>query len=182
VEIVVTLTSWLDGLMAEPSRRTGIPREQLSAHVGGELIGSILEIVSGLFSRGWLHVAVNAAAGAIALGYATYATGVPERLRREMLSLGAHLAFRALELVRMGGFWRSIRITAEAIKTGDINAILSSVLKTPSEVSAEVFGGGAEYAPEVMVAPPETYELTPPPQSPEYVQTPEQVQEQVAVY
>jgi hypothetical protein len=162
--------------MAEPSRRTGIPREQLSAHIGGELIGSILEIVSGLFSKGWLHVVVNAAAGAIALGYATYATGVPERLRREMLSLGAHLAFRALELVRMGEFWKSIITTAEAVKTGDINAILSSVLKTPSEVAAEVMGAEVAYAPGVTVAPPATYEVTPP------AQQPEQVQGQVAVY
>jgi hypothetical protein len=121
---------------------------------------------------------VNAAAGAVALGYATYATGVPERLRREMLSLGAHLAFRALELVRMGTFWRSIRLTAEAIKTGDINAILSSVLNTPSEVVAEIFGGEVVHAPEVTVAPapPATYEVTPP------SQPPEQVQGQVSVY
>lgn len=174
---MVTLTSWLDDLMAEPSRRTGIPREQLSSHIGGEFIGSLLEVVSGLFSRGWLHVAVNAVAGVIALGYATYAGGVPERLRREMLSLGAHLAFRALELVRMGEFWRSLRITAEALKTGDINAVLSSVLKTPSEVVAEVVGAEVAYAP-ATVAPPPVYEVTPPAPAP----APEQIHEQAGVY
>ena len=156
---MVTLTSWLDGLMAEPSRRTGIPREQLSAHIGGEFIGSVLEVVSGLFSKGWLSVVVNAVAGVIALGYATYATGVPERLRREMLSMGSHLAFRSLELVKFSEFWHSLRATAEAIKTGDVNAVLSSVLKTPSEVAAEILGAGATYTP--LPAP-----LTPPPRTP----------------
>lgn len=174
---MVTLTSWLDGLMAEPSRRIGIPREQLSAHIGGEFIGSLLEVVSGLFSKGWLHVAVNAAAGAIALGYATYATGVPERLRREMLSLGAHLAFRALELVRMGEFWRSLGITLEALKTGDINAVLSSVLKTPSEVVAEVVGAEVTCAPVTAALPP-AYEVTSPTPAP----APQQIPEQAGVY
>lgn len=144
---MVTLTSWLDGLMAEPSRRTGIPREQLSAHIGGEFIGSVLEVVSGLFSKGWLRVAVNAVAGIIALGYATYATGVSERLRREMLSMGSHLVFRSLELVKLSEFWSSLSSTAEAIKTGDVNAILSSVLKTPSEVATEIVGATTTYAP-----------------------------------
>jgi hypothetical protein len=170
--------------MAEPSRRTGIPREQLSAHIGGEFIGSVLEVVSGLFSKGWLSVVVDAVAGIIALGYATYATGVPERLRREMLSMGSHLLFRSLELVKFSEFSRSIRATAEAIKTGDINAILSSVLKTPSEVAAEVVGGEVAHVPTEAVSLPITYEVTPP-QAPEQVQeqvTLEQIQEQVAVY
>jgi hypothetical protein len=137
---MVTLTSWLDGLMADASRRTGIPREQLSAHIGGEFIGTMLEVISGLFSKGWVHPVVNGIAGAIALSYAVFARGVSERLRREMLSLGSHLAFRALELVKAGEFSRSLSETAAAIRTGGIGAALSTVLATPEEVMAKIAG------------------------------------------
>jgi len=157
---MVTLTSWLDGLMADASRRTGIPREQLSAYVGGELIATALEVVGDLFSKGWLKVAVDALAGAIALGYGVYGRDVPERLRREMIQIGSHLAFRALELVKFSEFWSSLRVTAEAIARGDINAALASVLKTPMEVMATTIG----LASTTVTAP--AYEVTPPPTPP----------------
>lgn len=159
---MVTLTSWLDGLMADASRRTGIPREQLSAHVGGELIGTVLEVVGDLFSKGWLKVAVDALAGGIALGYAVYGRDVPERLRREMIQLGSHLAFRALELVKFSEFWSSLQATAAAIKRGDINAALASVLKTPAEVMATTVG----LAPTPPPATAPAYTVTPPPAPP----------------
>jgi len=159
---LVTLTSWLDGLMAEASRRTGIPREQLSAHVGGELIGTVLEVVGGLFSKGWLRVVVDAVAGGIALGYGVYGRDVPERLRREMIQLGSHLAFRALELVKFSEFWSSLQATADAIKRGDVNAALASILKTPTEVMAATVG----LAPTPPPAPAPTYAVTPPPTPP----------------
>jgi hypothetical protein len=159
---MVTLTSWLDGLMAEASRRTGIAREQLSAHIGCELIATVLEVISDLFSKGWLKVAVNALAGCIALGYGVYGRDVPERLRREMIQIGSHLAFRALELVRFQEFWSSLQATAEAIKRGDVNAALASVLKTPTEVMAATVG--LVPAPTTVTAP--AYVVTPPPAPP----------------
>jgi hypothetical protein len=148
--------------MAEASRRTAIPREQLSAHVGGEMIATVLEVVGDLFSRGWLKVAVDALAGAIALGYGVYGRDVPERLRREMIQIGSHLVFRALELVRFQEFWSSLQVTATAIKRGDINAALASVLKTPTEVMAATVG--LALVPTSVVAP--SYVVTPPPAPP----------------
>jgi hypothetical protein len=150
--------------MADASRRTGIPREQLSAHVGGELIGTVLEVVGDLFSKGWLKVVVDAVAGGIALGYGVYGRDVPERLRREMIQLGSHLAFRALELVNFSEFWSSLQATAAAIKRGDVNAALASILKTPTEVMAATVGLAPTPPPAPTPAP--TYAVTPPPTPP----------------
>jgi len=125
----------LDGLTEGASRQTGIPKEHISASIGGEFIGAVLETVSGLFSKGWLHPAVNALAGAIALGYSVYGKDVPERLRRELMSLGSHLAFRALELVKFVEFKASLEAFTRYLKAGDINAALSTILKTPGEVA-----------------------------------------------
>jgi len=133
---MVHLTDWLDGLMAGPSRKTGIPREQLSAHLGGELIGTLLEEISGIFAKDWAKPVVDSIAGVIALGYGIYGKNVDERFRRELLQMGEHLALRALELIRTPAFSNKLKDFASHLATGDVGGALSLMIKTPNEVLA----------------------------------------------
>ena len=160
---MVSLTKLFDVWFSGVEAATGIPREQLSAHVGSEVVASILEYVSGLFAKGWLKPVINAVAGGVALGYAVYGAGVPERLRRELMSLGAHLALRALELVRFAEFKRSLESFVTALQQGNVDAALAEVFKAPEDVLSEVFGVGVQAAAEYQVVSPPAEQVAPPP-------------------
>jgi len=157
---MVSLTGWLDSLMEGPARVAGLAREELSSALGGEFGGRALEVLSDLFSKGWLSVVINAVAGGIALGYAIYGKDVSPRLRRELIEVGSHLASKALEVVKFAEFKASLEAFAKYLSAGDIDGALSVILKSPAEVMATVVG--------VTPTPPApiSYTVTPPPPAP----------------
>jgi hypothetical protein len=146
--------------MEGPARVAGLTREELSNAIGGELEGRVLEVISDLFSKGWLSVVVNAVAGGIALGYAIYGKDVSPRLRRELIEVGSHLAFKALEVVKFVEFKASLDTFVKYLSTGNVDAALSTILKSPAEVMATVVG----VAPTAPA--PISYTVTPPPPPP----------------
>ena len=135
---MVRLTSWADPLVAEIARRTGIPREHLAVGLGGELLANVLEQVSGLFTKGLGKVAVDAVAGSIAVGYAVFGKDVPERLRRELLTVGSHLLLRILEAANYVEFKAQLDSFINALRTRGLAYAVSSMFATPGEVMAKL--------------------------------------------
>ncbi len=136
----VSITGWLDPALRYFAEQSGIPVDQYSSQVGGEGIGTALEVVADFFTKGWLNKAVQAAAGLIADGYAIWGKDVPMRLRRELLALGTHELLRIVDPKPSDviEFRRSLDSFVRAAQRGDWNVALSSVLRTPSEIQAMV--------------------------------------------
>jgi hypothetical protein len=154
----VSITSWLDPVFKYFAEQAGIPLDQYSSQVGGEGIGVGLEIIADFFTKGWLNKVIQAAAGLIADGYAIWGKDVPARLRRELLALGTHELLRFVDPKPSDviEFQRSLSVSIDAIKRGDWNAFLASILRTPSEIQAMVGVAG----PPALAPPP------PPPPTP----------------
>jgi hypothetical protein len=136
----VSITSWLDPVFRYFAEQSGIPLDQYSSQVGGEGIGVGLEIIADFFTKGWLNKAIQVAAGLIADGYAIWGKDVSTRLRRELLALGTHELLRFVDPKPSDviEFQRSLSVSIDAVKRGDWNAFLASVLRTPSEIQAMV--------------------------------------------
>ena len=136
----LSLTSWLDPGLKYFADQTGIPTDQYSSHVGGEGIGTSLEMCADFFTKGWLNKGIQFLAGLIADCYAIWGKDVPTRLRRELLAIGTHELLRIAnpkpsEIIEVR---RSIEGFVKSAQRGDWNAALSSVLRTPSEIQAMV--------------------------------------------
>jgi len=134
----VSITSWLDPVFKYFAEQSGIPLDQYSSQVGGEGIGTALEIVADFFTKGWLNKTVQVVAGLIADGYAIWGKDVPTRLRRELLALGTHELLRFVDPKPSDviEFQRSLSVSIDAAKRGDWNAFLASVLRTPPEIQS----------------------------------------------
>jgi hypothetical protein len=134
----VSITSWLDPALKYFADQAGIPTEQYSSQVGGEGIGTALEMTADFFTKGWLNKGVQFLAGLIADSYAIWGKDVPTRLRRELLALGTHELLRIVnpkpsDIIE---FRQSLESFITAVQRGDWNAALASVLRTPSEIQA----------------------------------------------
>jgi hypothetical protein len=132
-----SITAWLDPVLEYFARTAGIPTEQYVAQVGGEGIGFGLELLADTFTKGWFNKAVQGLTGLIATSYAVFGRDVPVRLRRELLALGTH---ELLRLVKMSPadveeFRRSLVASVNALKRGDVDALLASILRTPTEIA-----------------------------------------------
>ncbi|RLG82546.1 MAG: hypothetical protein DRO09_00180 [Thermoprotei archaeon] len=158
----LSLTSWLDPILDYFARQAGIPTSDYSAQVGGEGIGVALEVVADLFTKGWLNKVVQFATGAIASGYAIWGgPGVSARLKKELLALGTHELLRFVDpkpsdIIETR---KSIDDTVDAIKRGDWNAVLASILRTPSELQAMLSAMGI---PTQLTTPPVSPPTAPP--------------------
>jgi hypothetical protein len=158
----VSITGWLDPVFKYFAEQSGIPLEQYSSQVGGEGIGTALEVVADFFTKGWLNKTIQAVAGLIADGYAIWGKDVPTRLRRELLALGTHELLRFVDPKPSDviEFQRSLSTFIDSVHRGDWNAALASVLRTPSEIQTMV---GAVALP---VLPPAPTPAAPPPPAP----------------
>jgi hypothetical protein len=150
----VSITSWLDPVFKYFAEQSGIPLDQYSSQVGGEGIGTALEIVADFFTKGWLNKTVQVVAGLIADGYAIWGKDVPTRLRRELLALGTHELLRFVDPKPSDviEFQRSLSVSIDAAKRGDWNAFLASVLRTPPEIQS-MLGVVAPLAPPTPAPP-----------------------------
>jgi len=149
-----SLTSWLDPALDYFAKQAGIPTDQYVSQVGGEGIGNVLELTAELFTKGWLTKAIQFTAGLIADVYAIWGRDVPVRLRRELLALGTHELLRIIylapsELQQLQG---SAQASIQAIRRGDLNGFLSTVLKSPQELGLPMPAGQA--APQAVVVGP----------------------------
>ena len=137
----VSITGWLDPALDYFAKQSGIPVDQYSSQVGGEGIGTALEMIADFFTKGWLNKGVQFTAGLIANSYAIWGKDVPIRLRRELLALGHHELLRIAnpkpsDIIEMR---QSIESFIRAAQRGDWNTALASILRTPAEIQA-MFG------------------------------------------
>jgi len=135
---MVRLTSWADDLMDGLARKTGIPREHLAVQIGGELEATLLEQISEVFTKGIGKILVDTTAGVIATGYAAYGKNVPERLRRELFTIGTHLLMRILEIIKMPETKASIESFTNSLKTGGLAGAIMSIFATPEEALTKI--------------------------------------------
>lgn len=132
----VSITSWLDPILKYFAEQAGIPVDQYASQVGGEGIGTAMEMVADFFTKGWLNKGIQFVTGLIANCYAIFGKDVPIRLRRELLALGTHELLRIVnprpsEVIEVR---ESLDSFIRALQRGDSIAALSSILRTPSEL------------------------------------------------
>jgi len=144
----LSLTAWLDPVLEYFARQAGIPVSDYSSQVGGEGIGTALEVVSDLFTKGWFNKLVQVAAGGMATAYAVWGRDVPMRLRKELLALGTHELLRFVDpkpsdLLELR---ESVDAFTSAVKRGDWNAALAAILRSPAEIRSMLAAMGVPVA------------------------------------
>jgi len=139
------ITGWLDPLFKYFAEQSKLSVEDLSANQGGEAIGVAMEVVSNIFTKGFLNKGIQFLAGLIADGYAIFGKDVSPRLRKELLAMGTHELLRIATMTpsEIKEFQESLKSFMEAVQKGDWNSALASVLRTPSEVKA-MLGMGSQ--------------------------------------
>jgi hypothetical protein len=154
------ITGWLDPLFKYFAEQSKLSVEDISANQGGEAIGVAMEVVSNIFTKGFLNKGIQFLAGLIADGYAIFGKDVSPRLRKELLAMGTHELLRIATMTpdEIKEFQESLKSFMEAVQKGDWNSALASVLRTPSEVRS-MLGMGSQV--ETMPSP----QATPPPAS-----------------
>lgn len=150
----VSLTGWLDPALKYFAEQSGIPVADYSSQVGGEGIGTSLEILADVFTKGWFNKVIQVTAGLLSTGYAVWGKGVPSRLRKELLALGTHELLRIFDIDQnMAELQSGVTSTVEAIKRGDWNTALSLMFKSPQEVQAKMASLGVAPMATPKVAP-----------------------------
>jgi hypothetical protein len=116
-----------------------------------------MEVVSNIFTKGFLNKGIQFLAGLIADGYAIFGKDVSPRLRKELLAMGTHELLRIVTMTpdEVKEFQESLKMFMEAVQKGDWNSALASVLRTPSEVRAMLgMGSQVETMPSPLATPP----------------------------
>ena len=162
----VSLTKWMDPLLKWSADQTGIPVEQFSPMVGGEGIGVGLEVISDIFTKGWLNKLIQGAAGGLGLVYILFfGRKVPMRLKRELLAICMHESLRVVDPKPsdIAEFKASVEESVRAWVRKDWNAFLAAVLRTPTEIQSML--GVAQLTPTGQDQSPSkgSYEVSPPP-------------------
>ena len=134
------LTAWLDEFMRPLAEASGIPASELSIMFFGEGIGNLTEIIADWTTKGWFNRVVQGLVGLITCGYAIWGKGVDPRLRRELIEWGSHSASRALiinprELPKLV---RSVEESVDAALTGDVDAFINSIVRSPDEIASDI--------------------------------------------
>jgi hypothetical protein len=162
------ITGWLDPLFKYFAEQSKLPVEDISANQGGEAIGVAMEVVSNIFTKGFLNKGIQFLAGLIADGYAIFGKDVSPRLRKELLAMGTHELLRIATMTpdEVKEFQESLKSFMEAVQKGDWNSALASVLRTPSEVKSMLGMGSQVETMPSQVPPPASAEVPPAEQSP----------------
>ena len=128
------ISNWADKPMKYFADKSGIPVADLSSELVGEATGVGLEQVTNLFTKGWFNLFMKVGTGVLANSYAIWGKPKDERTRKELIPMGNHLILRALDVDNVIELINSIGLTQAALKRGDTNAILASMVKSPQEL------------------------------------------------
>ena len=134
----LSLTKWMDPGLKFFAEQAKIPVEQFSTTIGGEGIGTAIESLIDLFSKGVLNKALNVFTGMLSGGYAIFGKDVPDRLKRELVQLGIHELLRFVDpkpsdLIELR---RSIDDLLDAVRRNDMEGVRAALLRSPSELQA----------------------------------------------
>ena len=134
----ITLTKVLDPVLEVMAKEMGVNTEPVSTIVGGEALGSLVEVVCDSILRGWLNKAVQGGVGLASLLAAIFYPNIPGRLRLELLELGTHSGTRIIDPKPsdIRELLASINEAVSAIQKGDVAGLLKSGLRAPEEWEA----------------------------------------------
>ena len=125
------ITGIFDGLFRGVAEKGRVPVEDYSAIFGGQLYGSLLDIVFDLTMQPAISGVVEGIVGAGTLLYSTMAEGVDPRLRKELFSMGTKLGLEVID----PRTWEAKKTSAEQVRAkieeGDI---VGALFKPPEDI------------------------------------------------
>lgn len=129
------LSSIFEPILAPIARTAGVPESDFVPYEAGEITGNIAEFLANLFAKGWFNKAVQFIAGLIATGYGVWGTR-DVKLKKELLMFGTHELLRVIQIhpAETSAIQESIRQFSMAVKTGNPNAVLQAIVRSPDEI------------------------------------------------
>jgi len=136
----LSLTAWLDPALKYFAEQAGIPLEDYASTVGGIGEGFALNLITDVFTKGWLNRIIKLASGLIGTSYAVFGRDVPVRLRKDLLALGTTMALDGLasDPLKLKEDAESLAEFIKALQSGDVSRALATGLRTPGEISARL--------------------------------------------
>jgi hypothetical protein len=151
------MNPFFDGL----SRSTGIPTNQWSAHLGGELYGWLLDIILDVVSPkgSWFDPVIKLIAGLAGGIYGAFGSNVIEDNRRSLVQFGETTILSAIRYLIEDPNTPANSFSAfvNALQRGDWNTALNTMIKgiTPTTIAPP--------------PPPQQFAAPPPPPPPQQV-------------
>jgi hypothetical protein len=148
-----TLTGWLDPVFDYFAKQADIPTADYTAVAGAEGIGASIEFITDLFTKGLLNKAINFLVGITSAGYGIWGKPTPQRLRRELITLGQHALTRVVDMKPSDALElrQSLDTLVEGLRLGDTSRVAEALLRSPEELRQMLSALGAP----VSLAPPE---------------------------
>jgi hypothetical protein len=148
-----TLTGWLDPVFDYFAKQADIPTADYTAVAGAEGIGASIEFITDLFTKGLLNKAINFLVGITSAGYGIWGKPTPQRLRRELITLGQHALTRVVDMKPSDALElrQSLDTLVEGLRLGDTSRVAEALLRSPEELRQMLSVLGAPVSP----APPE---------------------------
>jgi len=148
-----TLTGWLDPVFDYFAKQADIPTADYTAVAGAEGIGASIEFITDLFTKGLLNKAINFLVGITSAGYGIWGKPTPQRLRRELITLGQHALTRVVDMKPSDALElrQSLDTLVEGLRLGDTSRVAEALLRSPEELRQMLSALGAPVSP----APPE---------------------------
>ncbi len=144
-----TLTGWLDPVFDYFAKQADIPTADYTAVAGAEGIGASVEFITDLFTKGLLNKAINFLVAITSAGYGIWGKPTPQRLRRELITLGQHALTRVVDMKPSDALElrQSIDTLVEGLRLGDSSRVAEALLRTPEELRQMLAALGAPVSP-----------------------------------
>ena len=129
------LSNIFEPILGPIARTAGIPESDFVPYEAGEITANITEFLANLFAKGWFNKAVQFIAGLIAVGYGVWGTK-DVKLKKELLMYGTHELLRVIQIhpAETSAIQESITQFSMALKTGNPNAVLQAIVRSPDEI------------------------------------------------
>lgn len=144
-----TLTGWLDPVFDYFAKQADIPTADYTAVAGAEGIGASIEFITDLFTKGLLNKAINFLVAITSAGYGIWGKPTPQRLRRELITLGQHALTRVVDMKPSDALElrQSLDALVEGLRLGDSSRVAEALLRTPEELRQMLAALGAPVSP-----------------------------------
>jgi hypothetical protein len=144
-----TLTGWLDPVFDYFAKQADIPTADYTAVAGAEGIGASIEFITDLFTKGLLNKAINFLVAITSAGYGIWGKPTPQRLRRELITLGQHALTRVVDMKPSDALElrQSLDTLVEGLRLGDSSRVAEALLRTPEELRQMLAALGAPVSP-----------------------------------
>jgi len=129
------LSSIFEPVLKPIAETAGIPETDFVPYEAGEITANIAELVTNIFAKGWFNKLVQFLAGMIATGYGVWGTR-DIKLKKELIMFGTHELLRIIQIhpAETSAIQESIKQFTLALKTGDVNKVLESIVRSPDEI------------------------------------------------